>query len=76
MASKWIHCPECGHRLFRLTGGAFEMEIKCPSCKRILPLKEGVNNERAVHGMRVSTSRVPFRMQSIQRMEASDGDTL
>ena len=34
--SKWIHCPMCDHRLFFVRGGAFHLEIKCSSCKRVL----------------------------------------
>lgn len=53
MVSKWIHCPECGHRLFLNKGGKFEIEIKCPSCKRIMVInqdtKGGDRRERPVH---------------------------
>ena len=40
MTSKWVHCPACGHRLFRLIQGRFDIEIKCPSCKQILPVNQ------------------------------------
>lgn len=36
MASKWIHCPVCDHRMFLNRGEKFDIEIKCPSCKRII----------------------------------------
>lgn len=38
---KWIHCPKCDHRLFYDRGKGFDIEIKCPSCKRILNIKWG-----------------------------------
>ncbi len=34
--SNWIHCPACDHRMFYSKGTAFDIEIKCPSCKRII----------------------------------------
>lgn len=34
--SNWMHCPECDHRMFWNKGEAFDIEIKCPSCKRII----------------------------------------
>lgn len=36
--SNWVFCPECGHRMFWNKGKAFNIEIKCPSCKRIINL--------------------------------------
>ena len=36
----WIHCPNCGHRLFFNKGGSFLIEIKCTSCKRIMTIDE------------------------------------
>ena len=36
MNAKWIHCPECDHRMFFLDKGEFRIEIKCSSCKRII----------------------------------------
>ncbi len=64
MESKWIHCPACGHRLFRLTSGTFEAEIKCPSCKRILPINQ---DTKGGDRREVSDNRMPIqnsRMQS------------
>lgn len=40
MASKWMHCPRCGHRMFRLLDGKFDIEIKCPSCKGIIRMNQ------------------------------------
>lgn len=36
--AKWIHCPKCGHRMFFLREGTFQMEIKCTSCKDIITI--------------------------------------
>ena len=62
MESKWIHCPNCGHRLFRLIQGKFDIEMKCPSCKRILPI-----NQDTKGGDRYVRSQRPM-----QRMPAQD----
>ena len=54
--SAWVHCPECGHRLFFNKGGKFFIEIKCSSCKKILTIDERVcNNE--THDNPASSSR-------------------
>ena len=47
--SAWVHCPECGHRLFFDKGGKFFIEIKCSSCKRILTINEGVCRKNETH---------------------------
>lgn len=62
--SKWIHCPICGHRLFRLISGQFEAEIKCPSCKRIMPINQDTKggDRHEVSGYRMSVQ--DSRMQS------------
>lgn len=57
MENKWIFCPACGHKLFKLKEGRFEIEIKCPSCKRILPI-----NQDTKGGKR--NAMLPFRMPS------------
>lgn len=66
MESKWIHCPACGHRLFRLIQGRFDIEIKCPSCKRILPVNQDtkggdryVRTQRTMQGLPVQNNRMP-----------------
>lgn len=41
---QWVRCPQCGHKLFRLVrnqGYATEIEIKCHSCKAIIPILMG-----------------------------------
>ena len=44
-ASKWVHCPVCDHRMFWNRGGTFDIEIKCPSCKRIINLTDKERKE-------------------------------
>ena len=63
MESKWIHCPACGHRLFRLIQGRFDIEMKCPSCKGIYAI-----NERTKGGDRhaVSSYRMPLPNSRVQ----------
>ena len=38
VSNKWVHCPRCGHRMFFLRNGDFDIEIKCTSCKAIVNL--------------------------------------
>lgn len=35
---KWITCPNCGHKLFKLEEGGAVLEIKCSSCKEIFSM--------------------------------------
>lgn len=37
---KWVKCPYCGHKLFRVVAenAAGKIEIKCSSCKHIFEL--------------------------------------
>lgn len=48
---KWIHCPKCDHRLFYDRGKGFDIEIKCPSCKRVMNIKwgGGQSDEKGCH---------------------------
>lgn len=43
-SSKWVFCPHCGHKMFKQIKGEWELEVKCPSCKRIYVLKGGEKN--------------------------------
>ena len=66
MENKWMHCPACGHRLFRLIQGRFDIEIKCPSCKGIYNMNErtkgGDRNEMSNRRMPVQNSRMQSKM--------------
>ena len=53
MASNWIHCPECGHRLFFNKGGEFLIEIKCPSCKQIMTIDQNTKGGDRNAAMRI-----------------------
>lgn len=57
MASNWVHCPVCGHRLFYNKGGKFLIEIKCTSCKRILTIDENVGGgkDETIHSVNRNT---------------------
>jgi len=48
VSNKWVHCPRCGHRMFFLRNGDFDIEIKCTSCKAIVKIdtKGGDKDER------------------------------
>lgn len=32
----WVFCPECGHKVYRKSGGGMDIEIPCSSCKAIV----------------------------------------
>ena len=63
--SKWIHCPNCGHRLFFLRDGAFSIEIKCTSCKKIMNLEDG--NVRSNGGIQKRSQTSVLRYASRMR---------
>lgn len=51
MQAEWVHCPECGHRLFLLKSKDIHIEIKCPSCKKVIELtKENWEEKKDEHG--------------------------
>lgn len=56
MESKWMTCPNCGHKLFKLIDGKFTIEIKCPSCKRIETITQDTKGRL---GRRVALVRMP-----------------
>lgn len=58
MTNKWVHCPECGHRMFFLKEGFFLIEIKCTSCKRIVKIDTGrmATNEKVYRDNALLTS--------------------
>lgn len=43
---RWIFCPKCGHRLFRVLMGSAWLDIKCPSCKDIYVIKIDTEDEK------------------------------
>lgn len=46
--NEWVRCPFCGHKLFWKFAGTFSIEIKCPSCKKIILMEqEDQGNEQA-----------------------------
>ena len=38
-AEKWVRCPECTHKLFKISteeSNNISINIKCSSCKRVM----------------------------------------
>lgn len=40
---RWVECPCCGHKLFKWIEGDWVLEVKCPSCKKIMVLRRQDN---------------------------------